>query len=184
MQSNHRVSITSYSTLTNNGIVAQSSGEIEVESDSTLHGTGTSTIDGGTTPVNGQIIQTGITINGGTLRGFGNIQSDVTNNGGSVGPGNSPGTLTINGNYNQGPSGTLAIEIDSLLAFDVLDIMYNATLGGVLDIQLDAAYAATAATGDMVTIVEWDSFSDAFSSVTGLNFAADRFFMPITAPQA
>lgn len=35
-----------------------------------------------------------------------------TNNGGTVGTGNSPGTLTIDGDYTQGATGTLAIEMD------------------------------------------------------------------------
>lgn len=59
---------------------------------------------------------------------------------------------------------------------DVLDITGSATLGGILDLTVDAGYAAAAQDGDTFTIVEWDSFSGAFDTVNGLNIAAGKFF--------
>lgn len=176
MNSNDRASITDNSSLTNNGFITQSSGTIEIESGSTLDGTGTTVVSGGAFHVNGLAVQSGVTITGGTLLGSGVVRSAVNNTGGTVGPGNSPGTLTVDGNYTQGPAGTLAMEIDSLLAFDVLDISGSATLDGILDLTVDAGYAATAQDGDTFTIIEWDSFSGAFATVNGLNFATDKFF--------
>ena len=170
-------------TFNNIGDAQINGGTIQVDAGSTINGIGFATLNGGTLNVNGEMIQTGfgglfagLTMNGGTLAGGGVVRADILNAGGTVGPGNSPGTLTVDGDYTQGAAGTLAMEIDSLLAFDVLDIMGDAALDGILDLQVDAAYAASAQNGDTFTIIEWDSFSGAFSSVTGLNFAANKFF--------
>lgn len=192
MQSDYRVSVTGNSSLTNDGLVVQSSGTINVDAGSTLGGAGATVVSGGTLRVdglmaqslsggplvfqNGLIAQSGVTITGGRLEGSGTVQSDIDNTGGTVGPGNSPGTLTVDGDYTQGPGGTLAIEIDSLSSFDVLDVIGNVMLDGLLDLTVDAGYAAAAQVGDSFTIVEWDSFSGAFATVNGLNFAADKFF--------
>ena len=49
---------------------------------------------------------------GGTLRGSGEVDGNVTNTSGTVAPGTSPGTLTVDGAYIQGAGGTLAIDVD------------------------------------------------------------------------
>jgi hypothetical protein len=140
-----------------------------------LDGVGTFVQDSGSTTINGLMVQTGVIIRGGTLGGTGRIRSDVFNSG-TVGPGNSPGTLTVEGDFVQRNSGRLAIEIDSLSAFDILAIEGAATLGGVLDLTVDAGYAATAQEGDLFTIIEWTSYSGAFAAVTGLSFGDGLFF--------
>ena len=147
-----------------------------------LSGAGTETIDSlaigssGTTTINGQMIQTGVTINGGALTGEGFIRGNVVNTGGTVGPGTSPGKLTMEDDFTQGPGGTLAIEIDSLSLFDILAIQDAADLDGTLDLQVDAGYAASTQDGDTFTIIEWASFSGAFATVSGLNFGIGKFF--------
>ncbi len=76
---------------------------------------------------------------GGVLGGGGSIGGDVQNSGGTVAPGNSPGTLTVDGNYNQGSSGTLAIEIGGTQAgvdHDVLNVLGDASLAGTLSVSL------------------------------------------------
>jgi outer membrane autotransporter protein len=65
------------------------------------------------------------------LGGSGIINGNVVNNG-IVSPGNSPGILTINGNFTQSSSGTLLIEIESLSVFDQLIVSGNASLAGTL----------------------------------------------------
>ncbi len=62
--------------------------------------TGPTTVNGGTLLVNGSITSA-VTVNAaGTLGGNGAITGDVTSTGtGTVNAGNSPGTLTVNGNY-------------------------------------------------------------------------------------
>lgn len=80
---------------------------------------------------------TGIaTVNGGgRIEGVGTITGTrLRNSGGFISPGLSPGTLTIEGDYEQGEGGTLVIEIAGLEAghFDVLKVTGNASLGGTL----------------------------------------------------
>ncbi|MFK5924114.1 MAG: autotransporter domain-containing protein [Verrucomicrobiota bacterium] len=65
------------------------------------------------------------------LGGSGIINGNVVNNG-TVNPGNSPGTLTINGNFTQSSSGTLQIEVASPSVFDRLVVRDNAALAGTL----------------------------------------------------
>lgn len=65
------------------------------------------------------------------LNGTGEVRGDVRN-GGTVSPGNSPGTLTISGNYTQTSAGTLQIEIAGRNAgqFDLLAVGGKASLAG------------------------------------------------------
>jgi hypothetical protein len=183
-QNDGAISVLSGGQLSNDNLIVINGGTVDVSAGGAINGIGITTQNGGTLRVNGEMIQTGfngfvpngLTINGGTLEGTGTVRANVANIGGTVGPGNSPGTLTVDGNYAQGPGGTLAMEIASLLSFDVLDISGSATLDGILDLTVDAGYAAAAQDGDVFTIVEWDSFSGAFATVNGLDFATDKFF--------
>ena len=68
------------------------------------------------------------------LGGSGLIVGDVINDG-TVAPGNSPGTLTIDGNFTQTADGTLLIEVESGSVFDQLIVTGNAALAGTLEIQ-------------------------------------------------
>ncbi len=79
-------------------------------------------------------------VDGGTLSGSGTIIGDVDNNAGVVGPGSSPGTLTIDGDFSQGAAGELLIEIAGLGDFDVLSITGSALLGGELAVDLIGGY--------------------------------------------
>jgi hypothetical protein len=52
-----------------------------------------------------------------SLEGSGTINADLFNrNGGSVGPGNSPGLLSVIGDYTQDATSSLLIEIGGLTA--------------------------------------------------------------------
>ncbi|MDR3401136.1 MAG: autotransporter domain-containing protein [Chthoniobacter sp.] len=94
--------------------------------------TGNTIINGGTLAVNGSIVSPFVFINpGGTLGGSGIIGGSVINNG-LVSPGNSPGTLTIHGNYGQTSTGGLVIQIASPTVFDHLIVGGSASLGGTL----------------------------------------------------
>ena len=150
-----------------------------VDAAGVIDGVGTFVHNSGTTTINGLMVQTGVFIRqsaqGGSFGGTGRIRGRVTNSG-TVGPGNSTGTLTVEGEFEQRRHGTLEIEIDSLSAFDILAIEGNASLDGTLDLTVDAGYAATAREGDTFTIIEWESFSGAFATVTGLSFGDGLFF--------
>jgi hypothetical protein len=76
-----------------------------------------------------------LTLQGGSLAGSGTVIGHLANSG-VVSPGGSPGLLTILGNYNQSPTGTLRMEIGGLTPvtqFDQLATGY-ATLNGALEI--------------------------------------------------
>lgn len=140
-------------------------GDVFVLSGGTLNGTGSYTQNNGSIQIDGTLIQSGVTINGGTVQGVGTIQSNVVNSGGTVGPGNSPGTLTIDGDYTQSASGTLTIEID-LGAHDLLDVIGNAFLDGVLDVQFTSAYLNAATDGDTFRIMNWAAHTGQFDGPT------------------
>ena len=84
----------------------------------------------------------------GLLKGNGTLSlggATFTNNG-TVGPGASAGTLTISGNYVQGPDGTLAVELGGTTPgtdFDVLKVTGNATLDGTLVVTRTAGTTLT-----------------------------------------
>lgn len=72
--------------------------------------------------------------NGGVVSGTdGTIHGDLSLYGGVLSPGNSPGTITIDGTFYADSSSLIEIEILSLLdgGFDVINVLGNATLDGV-----------------------------------------------------
>jgi len=114
---------------------------------------------------------------GGTLSGHGLIQAGgitgggVNNFAGTVAPGSSPGTLTIEGDYRQGAAGLLAIEIGGLEAgydFDQLMVTGVATFAPGAKIRItfvdpnpDDAVAETFVprTGDVFSFLVADAVS-------------------------
>jgi hypothetical protein len=82
----------------------------------------------------------------GTLQGAGRIVVPQTVNAGSVQPGCSPGTLTIDGDYVQGATGKLRIEIAGGAAgqFDALEVIGDATLAGTLEVAFVNGFAPRA----------------------------------------
>ena len=151
-------------TLTNKGLVnansvgntltlAQTnyttSGTTKVVTGSTLTVASTSTIQtAGLTQVDGVLNLTNSTLalNGGALDGSGRINGNVNNSGGTVSPGDSPGTLAINGNYTQGSAGTLDIEFTNS-AHDLLNVSGLVTTGGTLDVNYIDSAVYTGGTG-------------------------------------
>ncbi len=110
---------------------------------------------------------------GALLSGGGTIAGNVTSFG-TVGPGNSPGVLSIEGNYTQWASGTYAAEIGGLLAgtqYDVLNVSGTAFLDGLLNVSLfdlgSGLFAPQA--GDYFDILTANTITGSFSS---LSFAA------------
>ncbi len=95
--------------LSTNGTLT-SSGNLNLPSGTVSSYPNGTTITGGTLAVNGILITPLVTVNaGGTLGGNGTVTGNVVDNGGTVSPGNSPGIITIGGNYTEG--GTLKAEI-------------------------------------------------------------------------
>jgi outer membrane autotransporter protein len=107
-------------------------------------------VDGGTLTVNGQITeapgyQSTFSLVSGTVGGSGTITASrgFINSGGTVSPGNSIGTLTINGNYTQAASGKLSIEA-SATGNDRLTINGSANPGGSLEVLWADGYIPAA----------------------------------------
>jgi hypothetical protein len=113
--------------------------------------------------------------NNGTLAGTGTIQTLSTlTNAGTVAPGaiGSTGTLTVVGNYAQSAAGTLAIQLASSSAFDLLNITGTAALNGTL--ALSCVLSCAIATGDSFVILDSTGIlSGTFANITLAGFLPD-----------
>jgi hypothetical protein len=98
----------------------------------------------------------------------------VTNTSGVVRPGTSPGHLTIDGNFSQGPGGTLEVEVDGTgqgTTYDWLEVTGFATLDGTL--AVDRSPAFTPANSDVFGFLTSGSQANGtFGTVTGLGLPA------------
>ena len=117
--------------------------------------TGTTDVQSGVLEVDGSITSSVTVDAGATLKGSGTINGNVINNS-LVAPGDSPGTLTVNGNYSG--SGTLQEQFTGSNAspnFDKLVISGTASLSNqTLDyVPLAAAPAASYVRGTSYTIL-------------------------------
>jgi autotransporter-associated beta strand protein len=97
--------------------------------------TGATTVTNGKLIVNGSISTSAVTVqSGGTLGGTGTVGSVTVQSGGYISPGNSPGILTVNGNYSQ--AGTLIAELNGITAgttYDQVNVVGTVTLTGALN---------------------------------------------------
>lgn len=98
-------------------------------------------VSGGVVQVdlNSELATPVLTLDGGFLRGQGDITGNVVNNAGRVQPGSSPGDLGIIGNYTQGPGGALDIQVGGLtpgVQSDHVTVSGSATLDGTLDASI------------------------------------------------
>ena len=96
--------------------------------------TGTTTVNSGSLIVDGSIASGQTLVNaGGFLGGHGTIGGNLVNNG-IVGQVNSPGTLTVSGNYTQNTGGTLRIGVAGLAPgqHDLLAVNGHAAVAGTL----------------------------------------------------
>jgi hypothetical protein len=74
---------------------------------------------------------------GGMMTGNGTINGDVLN-GGMLSPGNSPGIMTINGNFTQTSGGAYTAELGGVFLgqYDQLNVSGTASLAGTLNVSL------------------------------------------------
>ncbi len=141
-------------TPTSVGIVNQTGGMtiVSVNLDVQGAGTGTYNLSGGTlqaTNIDGATGTFDITGTG-RLQGVSVFTGNLTQAGGTVAPGMSPGTMTVTGNYSQQAGGTLEIEIDSASSYDILSVGGDVNLLGDLDIIAMAGLS----TNDIFTIID------------------------------
>lgn len=117
------------------GTVRVQAGDLYILNPSGFTSMGTLWVDTGTTLGAG-----GDIVNAGTLQGTGTLQPTSTLiNRGVVRPGNSPGILTIDGNYTQTITGTLYIQINGTTVgtqYSQLKVTGQASLSGNLSINV------------------------------------------------
>ncbi len=163
--------------LTNSAVVRVESGRIRFPNPwNTLTQTA-----GMTELAGGELHVASMTLNGGKLRGSGNLLAGVNNVGGEVEPGLSPGVLTIaaganpttTGNYIQGAGGKLTIEVGGPTVgseHDRLVVGGTATLGGTLEVrQLNGFIPPD---GTMITVLTATGVNGGFATVTTEGFPA------------
>jgi outer membrane autotransporter protein len=122
-------------TVTNfDSLTKQDSGTWKI--DEALTYAGSTTVDAGSLIVDRTIASGQTLVNpGGLLGGNGSIGGPLVNSG-IVSPGDSVGTLTVNGNYTQSAAGALRIEIAGISAsqHDLLAVNGHANLAGTLQL--------------------------------------------------
>ena len=163
---------TAHNALQNSGILLAAAG-------STLEIKNGYVQTAGSTIVNGTLNSDGlIELQGGKLGGSGVINGNVTVSlGVLVGPGNSPGKLTINGNYQQSSADELQIQIGGIhpgTDYDQLIVTGAAMLSGMLDIELLAGFVPDV--GSEFDVVTYASRSGMFTQLAGLNIGFGRHF--------
>lgn len=113
-----------------------------------------------------------MTLAGGRLEGIGTVAGAVTNRG-VVAPGDSPGTLTIEGEYVQEQGGVLQMEIEGTdpAEYDSLEVVGTVELGGTLDIR---TRYYTPVDGDTFAAVSAVARTGEFASVKGTSLGLGR----------
>lgn len=124
---------------------------------------GNAYINEGTLSVNGTLQAQNVLVGlAAWLKGSGFILGNVFNSG-VVAPGNSPGTLTVNGNFTQTSGGALQIELASPTVFDRLIVSGNAQLAGQLQVLSFGGYKFKY--GQQFAFLQAGSISGKFDSV-------------------
>ncbi|OJV15698.1 MAG: hypothetical protein BGO12_15805 [Verrucomicrobia bacterium 61-8] len=124
---------------------------------------GNAYINEGTLSVNGTLQAQNVLVSlGAWLKGSGFILGNLFNSG-VVAPGNSPGTLTVNGNFTQTSGGSLQVEVASSTVFDRLIVSGNAQLAGQLQVLSFGGYKFQY--GQQFAFLQAGSISGKFDSI-------------------
>jgi len=142
----------------------------------TLHVTDAYTQSAGNTGIAaGATLQTAtLLLNGGSLTGNGTVAGTLENHA-VVAPGASPGIVTVNGDYVQGPEGKLDVQLGGTAPgaqYDQLNVTGTATLDGTLGVT--AVNGFVPATGDIFQVLTYGARNGAFAVTSGLNFNATK----------
>jgi hypothetical protein len=167
-------------TNTGTGVVTQTGGAVRVENVLVLGGpagsAGTYNLQGGALAA--AVITKGATggtfnFTGGTLN-VGTFVGNLTQAGGTLAPGNSPGTTTITGDYSiTNPAAAVSIDIAGMIPgtqFDRIDVAGTATLAGALVLQLSSTPAPT----DSFTFMTFSARQGVFDSIQNPQIASDQ----------
>ncbi len=159
------------------------SGLVQVES-GTMQFSGTYAQGAGTTNIlPGATLQTAtLSLNGGSLTGNGTVAGTVANHA-TVSPGASPGTMTVTGDYVQGPDGTLEIQLGGTTPgtqYDRLLVSGSVNLGGTLNVTTTNSFTPTA--GNSFQIITFGSqLYNSFAVMNGLTASATVLVPAISA---
>ena len=117
-------------------------------------------VNNGLLTINGTVVGTVNVASGATFGGAGTVTGNVVNNG-QVAPGNSIGTLTIDGDFTQGSDDSLTIEFDNG-SIDLMNISGTATLDGTVNfVELTAGTSS----GTRYTFIDAASVVGNFSTI-------------------
>lgn len=136
----HTINISSGGSITNSALFRNSSPLFTIHSGGAFTNTSTGRFESGAFT-----IQNGASfINNGKIGGYFSITGNFSN-GGTVAPGNSPGTATISGNYTATGTAVHNFEVAGTAAgsYDVLNVSGTATLNGTLNITFINGYTKT-----------------------------------------
>jgi len=140
--------VTNIGSFENNGTV-NNSGTFDNQAGASVSGSGTfNQLAGGIAEINGAF-QNMINMTGGVLGGSGNISGDVNVSAGEVSPGNSPGTLTINGNLTLAASSVYLWQVDELTG-DADRIVVSGTAAANATVVVESLNPSTARPGAAV----------------------------------
>jgi hypothetical protein len=151
-------------------------GAVAVGAGSAFTAGGNYTQTGGATAVDGTLTANStVAVNGGVLSGAGTVNANVVN-AALVSPGDSPGTLTVNGNYTQTAAGALTVEIggpDSGSGYDQLAISGTATLAGAINLVMVNNYVPDF--GTTFHVLTFAGHSGDFDAYNGQNIGNGRY---------
>ncbi len=133
-----------------------------------LTNTGTINVSAGLTVTSGNFVNA----SGGLIAGDGviNVSGATFSNAGDVAPGASAGLLNLTGDYVQGGTGALKIELGGLVMgaeYDRLMVSDEATLNGALEVSLIDDFFPSV--GNTFTVLTYDSHFGTFSDTTSLD---------------
>jgi len=144
------------------------SGDVTIDEDAslTLQGGGSSSYNllaGSNLTLNGVLTASSVQ-NQGFVSGNGNITGSVTNSG-TFSPGQSPGTLFVNGDYTQTSSGTYKFELASSSSYDKIVISGHLSRAGILEANLLNGYVPAA--GSQFVLLTHASSSGSYTITRG-----------------
>ena len=147
-------------------LIKDGAGKLELTGDSGATFTGAGSVSAGTLAVNGVLGGT-MEVIGGRLQGIGTVGATINQPGGTIAPGNSIGTLTVNGNY-LGNGGRL--EIETVLGGDASPsdrlVITGSTAGSTLVTVLNQG-GAGAQTVEGIKIVDVGGASNGVFTLQG-----------------
>lgn len=127
--------------------------------------TGATTVSGARLTVNGSLAGSAVTLNrGAVLGGTGTVGSLIAHSGSTVAPGNSIGTLSVNGSLMLEDGSVLQMEVSPASA-DRLSIAGAAALGGTLELNVASGVYAF---NTQYTLLLASALSGSFATVAGL----------------